>query len=283
MIMKTNKIREQFIPIFLTILTFFGLVFLLYGFIAVLNLFPLQEKIDIHIRTTDLLVGLIIYLKTSVDFAIFIGNQMKQHFGWKNRIAIETGTALGNGLGTLIVLTIWTFFKEVPLLMVFMITLAALVLFRMAQDSLEELFSEQPKNNSLWHNILASLYALLKTINKPFTPLIAKILPHPAKNKQATNNFLGLLLFSLSIPFILGLDDFAGYIPLFSVVNIFGFSVGVFLGHMILNALLFASPSVTIKLVKQPLIMALGSIAFFGIGLWGLYEAGELLIHFFWH
>ena len=41
---------------------------------------------------------------------------------------------------------------------------------------------------------------------------------------------------------MLGLDDFAGYVPLFNVVNVFGFAIGVFSGHMVLNAFLYVSP-----------------------------------------
>jgi len=253
---------------------------MLYFFIMLLNLFPLKEKIHLVFYPADILIGLTIYLKTSVDFAIFIGNQMKQYPGWKNRIAIELGTAFGNALGTLIVLIIWTFFKEVPLLMVLMITLASLVLFRMAQDSLAEFLEEHSRKNSHWQKNLFSFYTILQTMNKPFAPVITKILPHPGFKKNITT-FLSLLLFSCSIPFILGLDDFAGYIPLFSVVNVFGFSLGVFLGHMLLNLFLFASPTATIKMVKQPAIMILGSIAFAGIGLWGLYEVYDLIAHLF--
>ena len=48
-----------------------------------------------------------------------------------------------------------------------------------------------------------------------------------------------LLLFSFSVPFILGLDDFAGYVPLFNIINVFGFSLGVIGAHMLLNIALF--------------------------------------------
>src|SRR3979409_2642126 len=58
-------------------------------------------KISEKIRLLDILIGMTIYLKTSVDFAIFMGNFMATHHGWKSRIAIETGTALGNAIGTL--------------------------------------------------------------------------------------------------------------------------------------------------------------------------------------
>jgi hypothetical protein len=87
----------------------------------------------------------------------------------------------------------------------------------------------------------------------------------------------GLFIASFTIPFILGLDDFAGYVPLFSIVNVFGFSIGVFLGHMILNMALFIAPAKTIKAVKNPIISLAGSVVFVGLGLWGLFEVAKLL------
>jgi len=87
----------------------------------------------------------------------------------------------------------------------------------------------------------------------------------------------GLFLSSLTIPFILGLDDFAGYVPIFNIVNVFGFSIGVLFGHMVLNIFLFISPQRTIKVVKNPLVSFFGSIAFILLGLWGLYEIIRIL------
>jgi len=51
--------------------------------------------------------------------------------------------------------------------------------------------------------------------------------------------FLPLCVFSFTVPFILGLDDFAGYVPLFDLINVFGFAIGVFSGHMFLNIMLY--------------------------------------------
>jgi hypothetical protein len=277
--MKT--LREQFVPIILTIFTFFVLTALLYGFVHVLNLLPTKDKIIPQFRIADILIGLTIYLKTSVDFAIFIGNLMKQNQGWKNRIAIEIGTALGNGLGTFLILIIWTFFKEVPLLMVIMIAIASLVLLGMAEDGLQELLENKPHMPRLAFSCIEQSYKILQTINKLFAPLIRRILPHSSTTSQVKKSFLLLLAFSFSVPFVLGLDDFAGYIPLFNIVNVVSFATGVFLGHMLLNVSLFASPKLTIKIVSQPIIVLLGSLAFIGIAVWGFVEVFHLIIVLF--
>src|SRR5690242_2293609 len=95
---KPNPMFGQVIPIGLAVLVFLGLVALLFFVIRALNWLPLGSNIVLLPRWRDILVGAFIYFKTSVDFAILIGYLMKANPGWKNRIAIELGTALGNGL-----------------------------------------------------------------------------------------------------------------------------------------------------------------------------------------
>lgn len=156
-IQQFNNFLIQLVPLFLTGITFLVLSIVLYSFIHALNLLPIHDKIVPKIHVADILVGLTIYLKTSVDFALFIGNLMSKYVGIKNRIAIEIGTAAGNAAGTFFVLLIWTFFKEVPLLMVIMILLAALVLLHMAQEGLGEF-------NKIYKNIV--LLFLQKVLEK---------------------------------------------------------------------------------------------------------------------
>ena len=79
--------KEQLLPLILTVIIFIILTAILRVEIAVLNAVTLSD-IQIQIRWTDVLVGLTIYLKTSIDFAIFMGNLMHTNQGWRNKIAI---------------------------------------------------------------------------------------------------------------------------------------------------------------------------------------------------
>lgn len=270
---------KKFLPILLAIVIFLILVAALHEFILLLNLFPIKDKIIPGLFIADVLVGLTIYLKTSVDFALFIGNLMSNYSGWKNRIAIESGTAIGNATGTFLVLFIWTFFKEIPLLIIVMVFVAALVLFTMSQEGLES-FLKSPTPFLGLRAYAEKFLLFLTKINTFFSPLTNRLLPHSKTNAKSNLSFYSLLIFSFTIPFVLGLDDFAGYIPLFSIVNVFGFSTGVFLGHMLLNISLFASPKTTIKIVKFPVIQLIGSMVFFLLGMWGLVEATRILLKF---
>lgn len=276
--------NKQLIPLLITGITCSALIVVLFFFIQLLNLFPITGKIIPQLRIADMLVGLTIYLKTSIDFALFIASLMTKFTGIKNRIAIEIGTALGNAGGTLFVLLIWTFFKEVPLLMIVMILLASLVLLSLAQEGLNEFeisirstSSGQDITFKILKRIVLTSQKILHTVNALFHPLLKSIIPHPPKQIADKKTFFALFLFACTIPLLLGLDDFAGYIPLFNIINVFGFAVGVFVGHMLLNLFLFASPTTTIRIVKQPVIALFGSIAFIGIALWGFVEALKIL------
>ncbi len=81
------------------------------------------------------------------------------------------------------------------------------------------------------------------------------------------------------MPFILGLDDFAGYVPLFTVVNVYGFAIGVIASHTILNIALFLSPQKTIVIVKNEIVSFLGALAFIGLGVYGLVETVKIISH----
>lgn len=154
-----------------------------------------------------------------------------------------------------------------------MIIVASLVLLRLAQDTLAH------GGNQRSGLAVASNYfdRFLTLINKITNPFLSRIIPSQSLKVEHKKAFLALLMMAFTVPFILGLDDFAGYVPLFNIVNVFSFSIGVLIGHMILNISLYISPSRTIKVVKNPVIALVGSVAFVGLASWGLFEAFKLL------
>jgi hypothetical protein len=275
----TRILIEQGLPIFLTILTFLGLSTLLYGLLVILSSFNSSQPIILDFRRREVVFGIIIYLKTAVDFAIFMGNLMKTNPGWKKRIAIELGTAIGNGLGTFLILIIWTLFRSAPPLMIAMIFIASIVLLRMAQESFEE-FLKQKQSFIKLKMPVSLLQDQLNLVNRIFRPLLKYVVPSLSLTKTKKLSFINLIVFSLTIPFVLGLDDFAGYIPLFSLVNVFGFAIGVLLGHMILTIGLFAFPNKTVQIVKHPVVLIVGGVVFIGLGIYGFYQCAIILISF---
>jgi hypothetical protein len=291
---KSNKnltkdtLKNSILPMFVSILVLGVFILIYFLEISGLNLLPfIKEPISISINPSDVVVGMLIYLKTSIDFALFIGLLMTKYPGLKNRFAIEIGTGVGNTLGTLVVLAIWVFFKEISWLLGLMILIASLVLFEMAHGSLEHLdqTEEDTKDQvdvAPWqHTVAGYIKAFLKPILFVISPVVSKILPSMSVKEDSLSlkkSFFGLFFMAMSVPFILGLDDFAGYVPAFKVVNVFGFGVGIFAGHTILNILLFLNPKATIRIIKNPNIAILGALAFIGLACYGLYETAKIFL-----
>ena len=273
---RKTLLSHQAIPLALTFVVCGLLILAIYAEVVVSNIFT---RIDIlrKIHLSDILIGMTIYLKTSVDFAIFIGNLMTRYHTWKYRIAIEIGTAVGNALGTAVVLFIWNIFREVEIVLAIMIVIASFVLLKLAEEGLEHI-KEYSTTLPNWLNQSSRTFEhLLKNFNKLGQPVLKFVIPNLSLKPKKGLTFLGLLGFSFTVPFILGLDDFAGYVPLFNIVNVLGFSIGVLVGHMILNILLFISPVKTVKIVKNPYIAFGGSIIFVGLAVLGFYEVWKMI------
>ena len=266
---------HQLVPILLTFITFLVLSTMLYGLLLLLNSIFVQNQIILDFRKKDVLIGIAVYLKTAIDFAIFIGNLMKTNPGWKKRVAIELGTAIGNAFGTFLILTLWVVFKQVPILMAVMVFIASVVLFRMAQESFEE-FLKQKNSFIKMRRPAYLLQSQLNFVNKIFRPILRFFVPNLSL-KAKKLSFLNLVVFSFTIPFILGLDDFAGYISLFSIINVFGFALGIMIGHMLLNIGLFAIPKKTVEIVTHPFVLIGGGFAFILLGGWGFIEVIRIL------
>jgi hypothetical protein len=272
--------QRQVLPILLAIIACVLMIGLVYGQIRLLNTFTSRD-ISLTVLVADILIGFTVYIKTSIDFALFMGNLMRENTGWKNRISIEIGTALGNALGTMVVLFIWVLFKEIDWLLALMILLAALVLFKLAEEGLSHAIHTDHTYPDAFRIPVHALKVLLSHINWFTGPFLRFILPDLSMNAGPRGGFWKLFVFSITIPFVLGLDDFAGYVPIFSLVNVFGFTIGVFVAHALLNIFLYISPDKTIRTVKNPFISVFGSIAFVGLGAWGIFEAVRLLVVFF--
>jgi hypothetical protein len=273
-VQQKNYFRDQSIALSLTIVTCAVLIGLIWAEITLLNQI-LSDQISLTVRIADILVGMTIYLKTAIDFGIFIGRLMEKNPGLKGRIGIEIGTAVGNGVGTMAILLIWAFFKEVNWLLALMIFIASLVLLRLAQDTLEDAGDQKP---FMLRKPVEYLERFLTALNKLTHPILSRVVPSQSIRVEHKKTLFALLSMAFIVPFILGLDDFAGYVPLFNVVNVFGFTIGVLLGHMLLNISLYISPNRTIAAIRNPIIAVVGSVVFVGLAAWGLFEAGKLLI-----
>ena len=70
---KESVFLKQVLPLVLTIVIFIVLSLCVYVEVLILNKYTAVDIVK-SVRWSDIAVGMTIYLKTSVDFAIFIGN-----------------------------------------------------------------------------------------------------------------------------------------------------------------------------------------------------------------
>lgn len=278
----TSKTWSQLIPLVLTLVVFVSLITLLHASILLFNAVPFSQPIILHVRWVDALVGVTVYLKTSIDFAILMGRLMATYPGWRGRVAIEIGTAFGNAAGTIVVIGLWVLLKHIDILLALMIFIASLVLFELAHGSLEQLTNWE-KETGVKRYLFLTLHRFLDSIKKVTDPVLARVMPDIGENLKGRLGltWAGLLVFSITVPFILGLDDFAGYVPLFSVVNVYGFAIGVIAAHTMLNIALFISPQRTITVVKNEYVGLVGALVFIGLGIYGLVEVTKILTELF--
>lgn len=273
-----SRALNQLIPLILTVVILGILLGVLHASLALFNQIPGAIPILMVIRPQDVLVGATIYLKTEIDFAILIGRLMYLYPGWRNRVALEIGSALGNAGGTILIIGLWVILKHVDLLLALMVLIASLVLFELAESGLDYLTNwESAGGFKKW--LFLGLHKFLDATGIVINPLLSRIIPDLGASLRGKEGLSWgkLAGFATEIPFILGLDDFAGYVPLFNVVNIYGFAAGVIGAHTILNICLFLSPKRTIAAVKNEYVSFLGTLAFIGLGIYGLVEAGKII------
>lgn len=269
---------SRLIPLALTVIILGILLTILHASLTLLNQIPGTIPILLIIRPQDVIIGATIYLKTEIDFAILIGRLMDIYPGWRNRVALEVGSAIGNAGGTILIIGLWVLLKHVDLLLAIMVLIASLVLFELAHSGLEYLTNwNSAVGIKKW--LYGGLDTFLDITGIVINPLLSHIIPDLRTNLSGKEglSWTRLAGYATEIPFILGLDDFAGYVPLFNVVNVYGFAAGVIGAHTILNICLFLSPKRTIAAVRNEYVSFLGTLAFIGLGIYGLIEAGKII------
>lgn len=272
---------QKIIPVFFALATFLVLSTTLYAILLLLTSLPLNYPIILDFRRREPLIGIAIYLKTAIDFAIFMGYLMHTNPGWKKRVAIGFGTALGNAFGTFAVLTVWTLAKEFRILIVLFVFVSSVILLRLAEESLEEFLKQKKSFIKLdIRKPVSLLQEQLDIVNKLFRPILRFFVTDLDLKKTQKLSFANLIIFSFTIPFVLGFNNFSSYIPLFQYINVFGFTLGIILGHFLLTIGLFLFPRKTVVFVKHPLILIGGGLTFIGIALFGFYQAVQILASF---
>lgn len=242
-------------------------IFISYLLIKVFNNNELALSLDFDLKLV--LLGMTIYLKTAVDYAIFVSRLMTNNQGLKSRIAMNAGTSLGAFVGVTAVFILWVYFNQIPILMFIMLIIAGCVLFELGEGSEEhysELSEKFKKPVRIFFNVLSPIYKRVIFFLPDFS----------TNNKKRP--FWSLFLYSAIIPFILGVDDLAGYMSLLRPSNVFSFLAGIYIADSIIDAFLFMKPEITINIIKNKWISFVGAIFFIILGLLSIYHAITLFL-----
>lgn len=229
----------------------------------------LPVQLTVTLLWGQVLLGVFIYLKTSVDYALFVGALMENNGGVKKRIAMNAGTSIGCFIGVTAIAVLWSFFQEIHWLMAILLVIAAMILFKLGDGS-QQHFDSLPA-------VIRFPLRVFFDVTRPVVRLCTFFMP----DSELQANSLGvrkLFILSMVIPFALGADDLAGYMVLLTTVNIFSLLVGIYFGDALIDAALFANQELTVKIVKNRWVSYFGAVVFIGLGVMSIIHAAHLYI-----
>ncbi len=258
--------KKQLLPITISFGLFGVFVACTYVVIKLLNL-GFTNKLSLEIVFVEVLLGVFIYLKTAVDYALFVGSLMENNNGIKKRIAMNAGTSIGCFLGVTIIAVLWTYFKEIHWLMGILLVIAGMILFKLGDGSRQHFEELHP-------HLKWPLEVFFK-ITRPVVRVFTFFMPN-TELQSGVSGAWQLFFLSMIVPFALGADDLAGYMVLLTTTNFFSLLIGIYLGDAIIDVMLFANQELTVKIVKNKWVSYLGALTFIGLGVLSIIHAYHL-------
>lgn len=243
-----KKLIDQIMPVVVCLVLFAIFVLATKIFIVnIINPFSL-EKTRIQLLWPDIIAGFLLYFFTAIDYALVVGRMQTVNTGLKARFIMNVFTCIGCFVGVSLVLFLWGFVKEVAWLIIPLLVFAGSVMIRLAYEGTEYFNSKATKK------VLHFLY------------IPTKIYTHwmPEMNKPVVNRMspVNLMKWSFLLPFIIGIDDLVGYMGAMTIYNAFSLIFGIYIADIVIDILIFISPSSTTKIVNNHFISFLGTIAF---------------------
>lgn len=262
--------KKQLLPISISLGLF--IIFSLISYILLKGLDGMHifhESLSTNFIWVQIGLGIFIYLKTAVDYALFVGMLIEKNEGLNKRIAMNVGTSLGCFVGVTAIVILWSFFREIHWLMFILLILAACVLFGLGDGS-QEHFEEVD------YRLRKPLEIFFK-ITRPVVEFLTFFMPD-SEMKAKTFDTKKLFIISAIIPFALGADDLAGYMTLLTPMNVLSLLIGIYFGDAIIDIALFWNRDFTVKIVKNKWVSYFGALFFVGLGIMSIYHAISLYI-----
>lgn len=271
------KLLNQIIPIVVCLVLFVVFMVLSWFFIQYLvNPFS-AEKIRIELHLFDTLVGFFLYFVTAVDYALIVGRMQITNPGSKARFVMNVCTCIGCFIGVTLVLFLWGFAKEIPWLIIPILLFAGSVMVKLAYEGL----SYFENSTEIPAIIRSSLAKILRTAHH-FTTIFTFWIPELGSPTVKRMRIRDLAKWSLFLPFIIGLDDLVGYMGAMTIYNVFSLLFGIFLADILIDILIFVSPSLTKKMVENAFLSVMAALAFIYLS-YKSYSEAFVLLHEEYH
>jgi hypothetical protein len=268
---------NQLFPVFVCITLFIAFIGISYLFIEFLiNPFS-TEKIQIVLHPFDTFVGFFLYFVTAIDYAMIVGRMQISNPGTKARFVMNVGTCVGCFFGVSLVLFLWGFAKEIAWLIIPILFFAGSVMVKLAFQG-TEYFKGRKEIPAIIRTVTVQLLDFAHYVTTIFTFWI----PELASPKVKRMSMVHLASWSLFLPFIIGLDDLVGYMGAMTIYNVFSLLFGIYLADILIDILIFVSPSFTKKMVENSYLSLLAAFAFIYLA-YKSYSEGLLLLHEHYH
>jgi hypothetical protein len=268
---KSVKLLNQVVPVVVCLILLIAFILGSLFFIQYLINPYSTEKIRIELYPVDVAVGFFLYFVTAIDYALIVGRMQVANPGSKARLMMNICTCIGCFLGVTLVLFLWGYAKEVPWLIIPILIFAGSIMIRLAHQGIEY-FKDAPSIPQVIRVWLVKLLKLLHSLTSIFTFWI----PELASPKVKKMSIMSLAKWSLFLPFIIGLDDLVGYMGAMTIYNVFSLLTGIYLADILIDVLIFISPSLTKKLVENAILSVIAALAFLFLAYKSYSEAGLL-------
>jgi putative Ca2+/H+ antiporter (TMEM165/GDT1 family) len=197
--------------------------------------------------------------------------------GSQARFIMNVNTCLGCFVGVTIVLFLWGFAKEVSWVIIPLLIFAGSVMVKLAFEGIEY-FEEKEEIPVRIRQAVVKVLQFLHFFTTIFTFWIPELGSPKVKKMTAWQ----LAKWAFLLPFIIGLDDLVGYMGAMTIYNVFSLLFGIYLADIVIDILIFVSPSFTKKLVENATLSLLAAVAFLYLA-YKSYSEATILLHEHYH
>jgi hypothetical protein len=254
---KRGRLASQLFPIITCLVLFALFMGTTYEFLQKLINPYTQNDVQIILNIKDISVGFFLYFVTAIDYALIIGRMQVTNTGARARFVMNVFTCLGCFVGVSLVLFLWSFTREVPLLIIPILIFAGGVMIKLAYEGIGY-FEHANYIPEFIRVITIKFLELAHNITKVFTFWI----PELGAPKTTSMNMMSLAKWAFLLPFIIGIDDLVGYMGAMTIYNAFGLIFGIYLADIFIDILIFVSPKLTKQLVENALLSLMAAYAF---------------------